>query len=69
MTIEALLGLTRNHSGDCREIFSFIDGALHTVSDGHVDISVAALKTTLGGAYDNAIAYINTMKDALDELE
>lgn len=69
MNILDFLEHTRNHSSDCKEIFAFIDYTLQTVNDGHVDISVAALQTTLGGAYDNVISYVNTMKDALDGLE
>lgn len=69
MNIEAYLEFTRNHSSDCREIFSYADATLHAVNEGHIEVGIPALKLVLGGAYDNCITYINAMKDALDELE
>ena len=69
MNVPEFLDLTRNHSSDCRGVFSWVDATLHNVNAGHVEISVTALKNTIGGAYDNCIAYINALKDALDELE
>ena len=69
MTVAEFLEFQRNHSSDCKEVFMWADATLNAVNDGHVEISVAALKSTIGGAYDNCISYINSMKDALDDLE
>lgn len=69
MTTEEFLVFSRNHAGNCREIFSYVDATFHAVNKEYITIGIPALKLVMGEAYDNCIAYVTAMKDALDELE
>lgn len=69
MNLAEYLLLTRNHSSDVRATLLFADTTLNAESEGYVNFGIPAIQTGVGEAYDYAIARINAMKDALDELE